>query len=95
MRDSTPILPCAALRCHHRAGYDPQVLVGYVEESGCRLHVERAGSLFMPPGVTQSKTTWERVRDLREGRYAVLEADPLLDHGAAPKPETLNPSPEP
>lgn len=60
----------------------PAELLEFCQESGYHCRLEPTGSLLIPPEFNVGITDWERSMRLREGRFAVLEAEP--DH-ASPK----------
>ncbi|KAG2452072.1 hypothetical protein HYH02_003108 [Chlamydomonas schloesseri] len=62
----------------HVCSIPPRELLSFCLDQTYSCRLEPRGSLLIPPDFNVSVTDWERSLRLREGKFAVLEADP--DH---------------
>jgi len=59
-------------------GMPPRELVQFVEENGYALHVVPLGASFVPPDSNVAQTDFERIQNLRQGKFTVLSEEPTL-----------------
>lgn len=62
-------------------------LVNFCYGAGYKCRTEARGTLLMPPDHNVGLTDWEKALHLRQGRFQVLDSDPVLPSHATVTPE--------
>lgn len=68
----------ASMEPHHPRVFsiNTQLMVRFCREHGYHCRMEPAGSLTVPPEHSVTLTDWERVKNLRNGAWMVLDREP-------------------